>query len=310
MVATVTAGPRQVSAASMRSSTLVPLVAALFGIALFAAMDAAMKGASLAIGAYSAFVLRCTIGVALTAPAWWLRQRRWPARAAMSVHLRRGLVTAVMGWAFFFGITRVPLAEAIALSFIAPLAAAFLAAWLLGETVRPRAIGGSLAGLAGVAVIAAERIGTSHSEAAAIGIAAILGSALLYAYNLVLQRQQALLASPIEVSAFQNGIVALALAPLAPLLLVLPGGATLTQIGGAALLAIGAALCLTWAYARAETQMLLPTEYTAFGWAALLGWWWFGEAITPATLAGAGLIVIGCLVAARRPRALPVAPAP
>ena len=36
------------------------------------------------------------------------------------------------------------------------------------------------------------------------GIAAILLSAVLYAYNLILQRQQALIAGPIEIAFFQN----------------------------------------------------------------------------------------------------------
>ena len=288
------------------NETLRPLAVAIVGIAFFAAMDAAMKGASIAIGAYSAFLLRCAIGVALIGPIWWSRTRRWPARAVMRVHWRRGVVTAFMGWAFFFGIVRVPLAEAIALSFIAPLIALYLASILLGERVRGQAAIASLIALAGAVTIIAGRLGAeAMDDRALIGIAAILGSALLYAYNLVLQRQQALIAGPVEVSAFQNGIVALVLAAGAPFLLVLPDAQGWAVLALAATLAIAAGLCLTWAYARAETQVLLPTEYTAFLWASLLGWWWFGEALTWTTLAGTVLIVGGCLVATRRPRGTP-----
>jgi S-adenosylmethionine uptake transporter len=63
-------------------------------------------------------------------------------------------------------------------------------------------------------------------------------------------------------------------------------------------------MLLAWAYARAEAQVLMPVEYSAFIWAALLGWWVFGEPVTLATLLGAGMIVMGCIWAAR-----PVAPA-
>lgn len=51
--------------------------------------------------------------------------------------------------------------------------------------------------------------------------------------------------------------------------------------------------------------VLLPVEYTAFIWAAIMGWLFFAEAATPAVLAGAALIVTGCVVAARaRPQPL------
>jgi S-adenosylmethionine uptake transporter len=76
---------------------------------------------------------------------------------------------------------------------------------LLGETIRPAAIFASLFGIAGVGVIAAGRLGESGDLAASVpGIAAILASAVFYAWNLILQRQQALLSGPVEVALFQN----------------------------------------------------------------------------------------------------------
>jgi S-adenosylmethionine uptake transporter len=59
-------------------------------------------------------------------------------------------------------------------------------------------------------------------------------------------------------------------------------------------------MLLSWAYGRAEAQVLLPIEYTAFVWAALFGWLFFAEAVTLETMAGVALIVIGCWIAARR----------
>jgi S-adenosylmethionine uptake transporter len=69
----------------------------------------------------------------------------------------------------------------------------------------------------------------------------------------------------------------------------------------AAILAISSMLLLSWAYARAEASYLATTEYTAFLWAALFGWAVFAEPLSPFTLAGAMLIVAGCLIAARKP---------
>ncbi|MDG6080197.1 DMT family transporter [Erythrobacter litoralis] len=285
-------------------SGLGPILATIAGIALYSAMDAAMKGAALAIGAYSAYFLRCLIGVGLTGPIWWFRTRRFPRGRVLRIHLVRGVVGAFMGWSFFAAITRLPLAEAIAISFIAPLIALYLAAAVLKETIRPRAILGAILGFAGVMVIVGGRLGKGALDTESfVGIALILGSAVLFAVNLILQRQQALVASPLEASAFGNGTVALILFAGAPFLLDIPTGEPIwATLVVAAALAIGAAMLLTWAYARSETQRLVPIEYTGFLWASILGWWLFEEPVGPATLLGTILIVVGCLIATRRQR--------
>ena len=63
---------------------------------------------------------------------------------------------------------------------------------------------------------------------------------------------------------------------------------------GAAGLATVSLLLLSWGWARAPAHRLLPVEYSAFLWSAAMGWLWFGEAVSAATLLGAGLIVAGC----------------
>ena len=189
---------------------LLPYATALAAVGLFSLMDALMKGASLAVGAYSALLLRNLIGVALIGPAWLASRDGWPARSALKIHVIRGLVGSAMAFTFFWGLARVPLAEGIALSFIAPLVALYLAAILLGEQIAPRAVGASLLGIAGVAVIVFGRAGAEGAHEDALwGTASILASSMLYAWNLVLQRQQSLLAGPVEVATFQTAMMAL-----------------------------------------------------------------------------------------------------
>lgn len=281
-------------------SIAVPFAAACLGIALFSAMDAAMKSVSIAIGAYNAMLWRAAIGTALSGLIFAARRHALPRRGAMRLHVLRGGITAGMAVLFFWGIVRVPLAEAIAISFIAPLIALYLAAVMLGETVRGSAILGSLLGLAGVGVILVARAGGDYGPEALPGALAVLASAVLYAFNIVLMRKQALVASPVEVATFQNlttfGFLALA----APLLGALPPLAQLPGLTLSAMLAICSLLLLSWAYARAEAQSLIAVEYTAFGWAALFGWLIFAESITWAVLGGTGLIIIGCVIAARQ----------
>ena len=237
----------------------------------------------------------------MISPVWWMTGGRWPERHVMRIHLIRGVVAAFMGWSFFFSLTRLPLAEAIAISFIAPLIALYLASVLLKEQIQRRAIIAAVLGLAGVVTIVAGRLGQERmSDETLIGLVALLLSAVLYAWNLVLQRQQALVAKPAEVSTFQNGIVALVLLAGTPFLLVIPVGREWIDIVAAAILAVGAALFLSWAYARAEAQILVPVEYTGFLWAALLGFILFDETITFNTIVGAVLIVAGSWIATRR----------
>lgn len=280
---------------------MAPIVMAIVGIGLFAAMDAVMKGAALAVGAFSAFFLRCIIGFCIIAPIWWLTNRRWPENSVLKIHLVRGFITAFMGWSFFYSLIYLPLAEAIALSFIAPLIALYLAAVLLEEKVHPRAYFAAILGLAGVIIIIAGKLGRADlNEDAAWGLAALMLSAVLYAWNLVLQRQQALVAKPAEVSMFQNGIVVVVLLAGTPFLLEWPELAIWNYLGAGAVFAVGATLCLSWAYARAEAQRLVPIEYSAFLWAVVFGWFLYDEAITLATLAGTTLIVLGCWIATRQ----------
>jgi S-adenosylmethionine uptake transporter len=159
-----------------------------------------------------------------------------------------------------------------------------------------------------VAIIAAGQFNDGRTDASFWGFAAVVLSAVLYAWNLILQRQQAQVASPVEVALFQFFFVGLAIVPAAPWLAEVPTPGALRDIAGGAVLAGGSLMFLTWGYARAEAQALVPLEYTGFLWAVLFGWLWFAEAVTPVTVAGAALIVAGCWIAVRAPAAN--APAP
>ena len=283
---------------------LHPFFVTAAAIGLFSLMDALMKGASIAIGAYSALCLRSLIGTALIFPVWRLSGHALPGAAALRIHGLRACVACAMALLFFHGLTFLPLAEAIALSFIAPLIALYLAALLLKERIAKRAIGASLLGVAGIAIITAARLDRSAFDPdSAKGIMAVLGSAGLYAWNLVLQRRIAQIASPQEVALAQHGLTGFILVLFAPWFLVLPEPAMLGWIAAAAALATVSLMALAWAYARAEAQMLVPVEYSGFLWAILFGWLFFAETVSTPTLAGAGLITLGCWIAA--PRAPP-----
>jgi S-adenosylmethionine uptake transporter len=70
----------------------------------------------------------------------------------------------------------------------------------------------------------------------------------------------------------------------------------------AAALSTSGTRLFAWAYARGEAGYLAVTEYSAFLWASLMGWLVFREPVSAFTAGGAMLIIVGCLIAARRRR--------
>ena len=259
-----------------------------------------MKSLVIAIGVYNVVMWRSLLAATVSGSLWFAGPRTWPARPVMRLHVLRAAIICIILLTFFWGLARVPLAEAIALSFIAPLIALFLAAVLLGEKIGRQAIWASLAGVLGVAVITAGQYGRpSFSDDAMLGTVAVLISTLFYAYNLILTRKQAQLAKPAEIMFFQNLVLSIIFVLPAPWLAsYLPADLWLT-LAGVTALSLSGQFLMTWAYARAEAQYLIPTEYSAFIWAAALGWYFLDEAVGWATILGAGLIIAGCLIAAR-----------
>ncbi|WP_416832886.1 MAG: DMT family transporter [Erythrobacter sp.] len=285
---------------------LLPFAAAALGVGCLSLMDAFMKEAALVTGTYTATVLRSLMGAALIAPFWFWRKTGWPTHPVMKLHIERGIISAFMALSFFFALTKLPLAEAIAISFVAPLIALYLARVLLGEVIRPKAIFASLLGFAGTLVIVGGKIGGGDFDHdAALGLASLMVSALLYAYNFIVVRRQSQVAGPVEIATFHSGIGGLLLLLFAPFVATPPVSAALVPLACAAVLTVGGAMAIAWAYARAEAQALVPIEYSGFLWASALGWAFFDEAVTLPTLAGTILIVTGCWLATRKGRKAP-----
>ena len=288
-----------------RTSLVSAYPVALLGIASFSIMDMVIKGLTLEIGTFATLWWRSLIGVALAGAMFLWFRNAWPSRAALRIHLVRGIATTLMAVLFFWGLARVPMAQAVALTFIAPLLSLLLAGMILKERIGARIVGGSLIAFAGVVVILAGQARADLGPEALRGSAAILCSAMIYAWNIILMRQQAQVAGPLEIAFFQSAIVSCCFLAGAPFLAVLPPVSDWHAVLGAAALAFASLMLLSWAYARAEAQYLAPVEYTALGWAVLFGITVFHEPVRPLTLVGATMIIAACLYAARRRPAQP-----
>lgn len=111
----------------------------LLAVALFAAMDAAMKSLT---PYYSAMQIACLRG-ALAWPLvvlWLLSSKRHKTllNTRWSLHLLRAVLGVTMLWAFVFSLQSLALAEAYAIFFTAPLLITAMSAFWLKEYVAPR----------------------------------------------------------------------------------------------------------------------------------------------------------------------------
>lgn len=288
-----------------------PVLLYVVGVAIFCAMDSAMKKLVETNPAVMATFWRYLAATVFAIP-FWLRAGRPRVTADMlPVHLLRGVVLAASAFAFFWSLKILPLAQAITIAFIAPLLIPPIASAILKEHMKGGSLVAGLIGFAGV-IVAVGVNPDDWSSGQLLGVAAVLFSALTYALTVVLMRMRAQLDGPAIVSLLGAGIPALVLA--VPMLLLVPPDALLPDAQGWLLvLAAGitgamALQCLARAYAVAEAQTLAPFEYTALLWAALFGWIFFAEPVSPRTWAGAFIIGGACLWQARRARTVPALP--
>ena len=268
---------------------------------LLTLMDALIKLLSARYPALQIAFLRFGFGLigAAVYAAW--RPPGWPTREAVLYNGVRAVIIVITATTFFFALARLPLADAIALSFIAPVLTALFGASLLGERLDWR-IGVALAaGLAGMLLIVGGKVGGAGLDRdAAIGAAAVIVSAVGYALNVVVLRHRATRDPLSQIVLFQNLGPALLLA--VPVLwvwtpLTLSDAALFALLGT---IGVTAHAMLAHAFARIEATRLAPVGYVTLVWGILFGVLLFAEVPGLATLAGAALIVLGTALTQRR----------
>lgn len=277
---------------------------ASLGVLFFSMLDAVMKAQALAMGAYSATFWRAAMGAVFASALYLPNRPQLATGRVLRLHITRGVLTAFMMLFLFWSLTQLPLAQAIGLSFVAPIIALYLAAPMLGEKITRGAKLAAVLGFGGVLVIAGEDMFQVRDDSSLLGIAAVLVFAIMYALNIILQRKQALVARPTEIACYQNVIMTCVLTLGVPFAVSLPADVIQwTALSAAGVLAVISLILMSIAYRRAEAQALVSVEYTAFIWAALFGWLFFAEPVSTGTLMGTALIVAGCFISTRKAKA-------
>lgn len=210
-------------------------------------------------------------------------------------HFWRGLVGTVSMGLGFTALGLLPLPEATALSYAAPLLTVIFAAMFLGEQVRAFRISAVIIGLIGVVIVLAPRMTLTAvgdaSKLQTIGAMAAMSAAVFAALAQVFVRKL------VHTEATAAIVFYFALTAAAISLTTLPFGWNMPDLWGFTLL-IGAGLLggvgqifLTEGYRHAEAGVIAPFEYVSMLLALGFGYVLFAEIPTRNMLGGAALII-------------------
>jgi len=222
----------------------------------------------------------------------------------------RALALVASSVLFISGLQFLPIAEASATSFIAPLFVTALSIPLLGEKIGIRRWVATLIGLIGVLIVI--RPGSAAFDPA---VAFPILSALGWALTLTLTRMISGADRAIVTMSFSALVGFVALSAMVPLVWVTPSWHDLA-LG----LAVGLASTMgQWvvvlAYRYADASVLAPFTYSQLVWVTVLGFGVFGEIPDVWTFVGAAVIIGSGIYTAhrerqRRKQTLPAEPYP
>jgi drug/metabolite transporter (DMT)-like permease len=218
--------------------------------------------------------------------------------------LGRGLLSVFGMFTNFSALTRLPLADATAISFASPLFTVALAAVILKERVRIYRWSAVLVGFAGVIVMLVPHFDVGHyavagaATTAAVGSLFAMTSAVCNAGTVIQTRRLTQSETTPSIVFYFSLVCAIAGALTLPFAWHTPTGSELAALISLGVLGGIAHIFLTESYRFAAASVVAPFDYTSMLWALMLGYWLFGELpsalvyVGASIVAGAGLFVI------------------
>lgn len=276
-----------------------PLLFAIGGVGALCGVDAIVKHLGGLYAIPMVMFLRYAAG-SVFAVALWLQSGRPGVRGdAFRAHAMRAVVILGTAGPFFWAVTKMPLAEVIAISFIAPLMVPFTARLILKERLRPMSLVAGAIGFVGVLIATQGAPPVIGAADRTLPVIATLTSAAFYSLSIVLMRARAAKDGAVVVGLLASTLPALMAAPFALLTAPLPPLSAAPWFLALGLCGTVGINLFTRAYARAEAQLLAPIEFTALAWAAGFGFLFWGEVPRLQVLGGAVVIIAACLISAR-----------
>lgn len=288
----------QTTSANMPSAALRGAAIMVAAGLAFAGLNVAVQWATVVAGASSpavAFWQYC-IALVLAAPLVWRGGVHILHTQHVGLHLVRVLLAAAGVQVWVYGLSVVPIWQAIALAMTSPFFVVAGAGLLLRERVDVTRVAATVAGFAGAMVIIApwSEAFTPHALLPILAAACWAGTSLITKYL-----------TRLEPTAGITVYLLLLLTPVNALVWLgsgfdLPSGSAWGALLAAGALTALAQYLLTWAYASADAAYLQPFDDLKLPFNILAGWVVFGAAPTLGFWPGAALIVAASLYLMRR----------
>ncbi len=263
----------------------------------FAAMNAIIRYLATDLAVDPLMIVFCRNLFAFLVLLPWLMQQgigvmktsRFPL---ISLRVLFGFISMAL---WFSALTIVPLSNAVALSFTAPLFAAVAAVFILREKIRARRIIALLIGFGGMLVIM-----RPGSQPIGWGEFIVVVSAATMALSIVTMKLLTRTERTPCLVVWQNML--LTLVSLLPAIFVwtwptAEGWFWLVTVGA---IAAVSHLLFTRAFSLAETTYLMPFDYIRLPFVAIIGWFAFSEPTDVWTWTGGGIIAASTIYVAHR----------
>jgi len=226
-------------------------------------------------------------------------------------HFWRGLLGLTAMSLNFAAIAYLPLPDAIALGYAAPLFLTILAALMLGETVRAFRWTAVLIGLFGVLIMLWPRLsflkgGGAATSTETIGALCAIFGAMAVALGGVVVTRLIVGERSTTVVVYFSAIGSLGFLLTAPFGWSWPDGWTTALMVLSGLLGGVSQMAMTQAYRYADASTVAPFEYTSMLFGIVLGYFLFGDVPAPTMLLGAMIVIAAGLIVIWREHALSV----
>lgn len=215
------------------------------------------------------------------------------ARPGLQIFRGFGLVTSSI--LFITGLRYLPVAEATATSFAAPLFITALSIPFLGERVGPRRWAATIVGLMGVLIVV--RPGTSAFDPASI---LPLLSAFGWASAVVATRRTSAGDGAVTTLAYSAIVGVAVLSVLVPFVWIVPDWTSVALATFIGFAATTGHWLIVLAFRHGDASVLAPFTYCQLVWVTLFGWIAFGAVPDRWTLIGAAVIAASGIYTAHR----------
>ena len=253
---------------------------------IFASFMAIVRHVGTSMNPIQVAFMRYGLGMAFMLP-FFLRVNLADLRSArFGLHAVRGILHAIGVMAWFYAMSRIPIAEVTALGFSAPVFATVGAALFLGEKVRARRIIAVVIGLVGAVVILRPGFVELDSGALAMLIAAPI-FAIADLISKVLTRRET---GPAVVAYLSVFVTLTIMGPALYVWRTPTAEEWVLMITTAGLATLGH-LCMVQGVKVAEISAVQPVKFLQLFWAALIGFFAFSEIPGVWTWAGSAIIV-------------------